>query len=203
MTATNLFLLAGHTPNQPGARSYDSKYEYYYNLDLKRRVVRTLTKRRSFVSVRSPEPHLPLGDVIRWVNRSYKPGDLLLDIHFNFNHPTATGTEVFLHPLTSPKNKEIARSMVWGISKQLEIPVRVAEKHREYKFPDESALGTLGIIERTNIPAILIEVCFMNSIDLPKYHPEKKRNAVATQIVEAYRFPTMIRDLDPKTERRV
>jgi len=168
-------VLAGHHEGSPGAVAYNGKTEYEYNTELQDRLLTGDDVVTGYNGL--------LSHKISWVNQISKPRDMLLEIHFNHNHPTATGTEVFIHPLTTGKNKGVAIRMVNNISEAINIPIRRFRHSRDYKYPKESERGSLGIIEKTSIPAILIEVCFLNQIDLRKYDPEK----VADAITESYK----------------
>ncbi len=174
-----LFVIAGHNYNSPGALAYNGRYEHHYNLDLQRRVF-TLNPEGIITDCEWKN----LGRLINWINQTAKRGDRLVDIHFNFNHPTATGTEVFIHPYTNQRNKNSATFMVRSASEILDIPIRRANNRRDYKYPSESAIGSLGIIERTRIPAILFEPCFLNQHDMEKYMG--KEDLIARAIYQSY-----------------
>ncbi len=180
-----LYVIAGHSHQSPGALAYDGKYEHYYTRDLQRKVFNIcnmLSGYKMYV-VKSPTTS-SLPERIEWVNRTAQKGDRLIDIHFNYNHPTATGTEVFVHPDTTEENKRTATILVQQVGELLGIPVRRSTPDRAYKYDTESQHDTLGIIRRTRIPAILLEVCFMNEGDLHKY--KGKEPQVAAAILDTY-----------------
>lgn len=182
MKINKFYVIAGHSYKFPGAMAYNSVYEHFYNLKLQKKIAKNIQD-SSIALVKDTEDKNLL-ETITWINSTSSQGDFGLDIHFNFNHPTATGTEVFIHPNTPDKNREVASRMVNSISNILEIPVRKTVENRDFKYPTESNLGRLGIIENTRIPFILIEVCFLNSIDLPKYIG--KEDNVSKAILESY-----------------
>ena len=180
-----LFVRAGHSPDFPGALAYNGKYEHYYTKGLQSRVLNISNilsgYRMEVFPVRST---FSLSEKINWVNQKCREKDRLIDIHFNYNHPTATGTEVFVHPDTTEENKRTATVLVQQVSELLGIPVRRSVPGRAYKYDTESQHDTLGIIRRTRVPAILLEVCFMNEGDLHKY--KGKEPQIAAAILDAY-----------------
>ncbi len=161
--AGKMIVIAGHSYHSPGALAYDGLYEHHYTLDLQHRI-----RLMDNTIVMDCEWN-SLTRVIRWVNGIAHLHSHLIDIHFNNNNPNASGTEVFVHPHTSRENKLRADRIAQQISKTLDIPLRRWSPGRDHKYPSESARGRLGIIERTKLPAILVEVCFLNSSDMQKY----------------------------------
>lgn len=128
---------------------------------------------------------LSLQEVIDAVNGNCRRGDYGIDLHFNNNNPRATGVEAFVSPVTTEVNRKIARAIVNEISRMINIPVRRHVAKRDYKYPAESPKGRLGIIERTKIPFILLETCFLNEFDLGKYIAMKRE--IARVIIEIYK----------------
>lgn len=199
-----VYVIAGHSVGSPGAVEHDGTLEYENTVELQRKVEDLLL----FYPVETvvDDPRQSLSEVIDMINGTIRKGDLVLDIHFNNNNPSATGTEVFVHKYASADTREIATKMVNAISGTLGIPVRRYVKSRDYKFPHESARGKLAIVENVDVDGeianvVLIEVCFQNISDMGKYEPRK--DEVAEAIVKSLGLPTFIGDLDPKTEPRV
>ena len=188
-----LYNIAGHSRRAKGALAHNGKYEHYYTTDLQRRVA---AKAPSFWEVIMDDEGYSLRDVLKGI------GDLGygLDIHFNNNNPKATGVEVFVNSHTTEKNKTLATTLVRSVSKAIGLPIRRAEKSRDYKYSHESYPGKLAIVDNTSIPFILLEVCFLNQNDLSLY--EGKEDLVAQAIVDTYGLVS-IGDLDPKTEKVV
>ena len=163
---------------------YDGVSEHVRNVTLQRAI---LTKSQSLqmnAFIITDPIDATLRDVIHMVNEDARKGDYLLDIHFNPNI-NATGTEVFVHPETSRKNKAIATDIVYETSRMMSIPIRRATKRRDYKYPVESHVGRLAIIEDTVIPAILWEVCFLNQNDLTRL-TTYTHNQLARMIPDIY-----------------
>ena len=159
-------IISGHSVSQPGAIAYDGTTEHSLNVELQSMIVSGY-KHSVALSGSSMKPitdneELCLRSVINLIN-AIRGAAYGLDIHFNNNNPSATGVEAFVHPNTQANNRSRASFMVEGLSEIMEI------RNRGVKPPSESGLGSLAIIEQTNIPMILIEICFLNSADLPKY----------------------------------
>jgi N-acetylmuramoyl-L-alanine amidase len=185
---------AGHDLKDPGAIAYNGITEHQLTLELKELVCKELYEilkegRFSSIngSVMEDDNHDKLWEVINYFN-TFSSSDVAVDIHFNYNAPNATGTEVFISPNTKGENKARAIHCVREIAKVLGIPVRqgydkvnvngkIKNVYRDYKIPSESAVKTLGIIERTRPQVFLIEVCFLNSNDIPKYQENKQKVA--------------------------
>lgn len=185
MKIKGVFVIAGHSKSSPGALGYDGTYEHVRTTDLQRRIANKL--RDYSVGVMVDDETMPLSSVVSWINKNIKNGWLIIDLHFNNNFPGATGTEIFVAENSEPWLLEIAERMVEAVAKAQGIRVRTADGGRKYKFPKESARGTLAIIEKTileetNPPAILVEVCFLNNIDLPKYNPDKVAGAIVESL---------------------
>lgn len=202
MEIKGVFVIAGHSKSSPGALGYDGTYEHVRTTDLQRRIAERL--RNYAVGVMVDDETMPLSSVVKWINKNVRAGWVIMDLHFNNNFPGATGTEIYIAENSEFWLTELAEHMVESISKAQGIRVRTSSGNRKYKFPKESARGQLAIIEKTiledtNPPVLLPEICFLNNVDLPKYNPDR----VADAIVESLNLPAWIGDLDPKTEKRV
>ena len=155
----NLLLnIAGHSVAQKGAKAFNGRFEHDYTRDLQKRVTRLAS-----------EPIL-VGDVLkpRWVvvedcetlnlnqviSSTGKQGRGI-DIHFNNNNPNATGTETFVSGNTSKENKTLATSISKAIAEELGL------RNRGLKYESESHQGVLGMLSKTKVPFIIIEVCFL------------------------------------------
>lgn len=182
MKPKTIYIIAGHSIKQPGALAATEKYEHEYT----RRVQDKLASlfKQIDVEVFMDNDGDNLYNVIQWVNQTCKPGDRLLDIHFNNNNPEATGTEVFVFENTSQENKDIASNMVRAISKVSGLKIRRKKPERDYKFSHESNKGSLGILEKTKPASILIEICFLNYQDIDVF--EAKFDDICKAIVSSY-----------------
>ncbi len=199
-----IYLIAGHDTHRPGAIAHNGLTEHHYTTELQHSV----TWINNRLHIKTDDESFRLTEVIEWINSNITQRDLVIDIHFNNNNPRATGTEVFIHPDAGQRTRHIATEMVQGISRIVDIPVRRHVSTRDYKYPAESHIGTLGIIERVLLegvpaaPVILLEVCFLNQRDLARYEPQK--NNVAKFLYDLLiRHTPLIGNLDPKEEKRI
>jgi len=191
--ATNkhrLYIEAGHGGDDPGAIAYDGSTEASYTVEL-----RDLIKRRLDVmsikhrkanglidpfrdavpaigSTMTDPDDVRLAATIRHINQRSTPGDLLLSIHFNFNHPTATGLEAFVARWTLPANRVRAAALLDVCHSATGLRIRHGLTGK-VKDDTESAVGSLGILRNTIPQAILLEVCFLNKTDLDIYKEKK------------------------------
>lgn len=186
-----LYVDAGHTPDRPGTLAHTGMTEHFYNVNFQSKIVRAYRTLGKFASINPVQGSTVvmdgdkgLSDVIRTINETSKRGDYCLSIHFNPDWQGATGTEVFVHPATTQRNKNIATYIVNRGSKIMGIPVRMTTSRRDYKYPSESFLGSLAIIERVKIPVILWEVCFLNENDLWRF--TAREFTLAHMVVDAY-----------------
>jgi len=172
-----LIVEAGHTPSRPGAKSYiDGKYEHCFTDDLQNRTLYKMNKKKmEYVGLQGStmgfyhvDEEKNNSQVIKLFN-SMPKGSRAISIHFNNNNPRATGTEVIIDPRTNKYNKSRASWIVRNIAQTLDIQVRRRNATRDWIYPSETFIGSIGIIERTTIPVILVEVSFLNERDLAKY----------------------------------
>jgi len=173
----NLFVIAGHHGDAPGARAYNGKYEHDYTTRLQKLIAKERHVCEFEGSLIKDQDDQSLNQVIRMINEQAGKRDYGLDIHFNPNLEGASGTEVFVHANTTRKNKRIATELAEVTSDLLEIPLRRGSGKRVYKYPWESHPGRLGIIDKTNIPMILWEVCFLTKQDMEKFFQNERELA--------------------------
>lgn len=107
--------------------------------------------------------------VIGWIKRMFTPNDLLIEIHFNSStNSQSTGTETFIQAAPTYLEKSLADSISTVAANVLMI------KNRGVKFPRQSQHSTIGILDQTQVHAILWEVCFLNN---PRDVAQYKSNA--------------------------
>ena len=180
-----LFVIAGHSKKSPGALAYNGVYEHHYTSEAQRLLAQKHTIIQMEGSVILDQEDLILSEVIRYINGNARPEDYGIDIHFNNNNPRASGSEGFVSPYTTRTNRVIASTIITEGAKILNIPVRRWIPQRDYKYPTESHLGKLAIIEQTKIPFFLYEPCFLNDRDLPKYESMKRK--IWWMVIETYK----------------
>lgn len=180
-----IYCIAGHCADEQGALAHNGVYEHYYTHEQQRLIASHYPVIELEGSIVLDDESLSLKQVIDAVNGNSRRGDYGLDLHFNNNNPRASGVEAFVSPYTTEVNRRIAKIIVNEISNIINIPVRRYVARRDYKYPPESPRGRLGIIERTKIPFILLETCFLNTFDLPKYIARKRQ--IAEMILQTYK----------------
>jgi N-acetylmuramoyl-L-alanine amidase len=193
MESKTVIVLAGHDQaGDPGAIAYDGTKEADLTKDLRDTVVLHLQQMKQSMqrfntlelTIVTDRDSDKLAQTIAQVNALPKAKDAVgVDIHFNFNHPTASGVEVFVNPYTNETNKTRATWMAVQISSILGIPIRRSVPTRDYKYPNESQHRSLGILDRTLPSMILLEVCFLNAHNLKAYRA--KKDQVAYLIAES------------------
>lgn len=174
-TARNLFLVAGHDLKRDlGAVAYDGTREAAHTAELRDLVAKRLDNCLCLDgSTELDNDSLDLARTIQAISAKAGPEDFVLDIHFNHNHPTATGTEVFHFVGTTAVNIARARTLSKAVAQALALPDRGPK-------PDtESAVRSLGILRYTPCPALLLEVSFLNPRDLTVYRARKQAVADA------------------------
>lgn len=188
MKLKGLYIIAGHSEKAQGAKAYNGVYEHFYT-KLVQLELSVLCKKHKIPYFVDSET-MKLSEVVNWVNNTIKDGWHIVDIHFNYNHPKATGCEVFINPSTTESNKQIASRIVHNFYNEFGYKIRRIEPNRDYKYPSESARGRLAmfekiLIEQTKPPVILPEICFLNKKDLDRFDAKR----AAECILSAYLTP--------------
>lgn len=168
-----IFVIAGHNIRSQGAMGYDGVSEHTRTTDLQKRVTLGVSSMQnlegSHMSMVTEDEVDSNSSVRVKIKEHHTPKSRGIDIHFNNNNPAATGCEVVISPHTSVQNKRRAIWMINTLSQAIGLPIRRRDSSRDFIYPSETFVKSLPIIERTPIPMILLEVCFLNSTDLPKY----------------------------------
>lgn len=150
----------GHSKAAPGASGFID--EYTEDRAVTRELVNVLTARGHVVSDCSNEAATQSQELITKVNKANEfDAELFMDVHFNAATTTdaARGVEVYHFP-GSTKGEEYARRVSASLARALGLPNRGAK-------PSNS----LYVLRRSAMPAILIEVCFVDSrADVDAYH---------------------------------
>jgi len=96
--------------------------------------------------------------------------DIFVSIHFNaFHDPSAHGTEVLY---VSPAGKKLATPVLTEL-------VNLGFRNRGLKYRDN-----LHVLNATQMPAILVEGCFVTSRrDMGLYNAEKMANAIVKGLI--------------------
>ncbi len=189
METKQIIVIAGHDLNgESGAVAYDGTTEAELTHNLRETVVlmleqmsqSTLSLNGTRVDVIEDNDRDKLLQTVRQVNKY--PKAIGIDLHFNYNHPSASGVEVFVSPQTSEKNKQRATKLVHKVAQAMGLPIRKRVQTRDYMFSNESQHPRLAILDDTIPPMMLLEVCFLNQKDLTRYRANI--NEVAKAIAE-------------------
>lgn len=100
--------------------------------------------------------------------------DLFVSIHFNAYNGQATGTETFVS--YTPHSVMAGHAIQQNLCAALELPDRGIKENMN-----------LLVINSTSMPAVLVEVCFIdNDDDIRRYEERKGRtaDAIATGIIQ-------------------
>lgn len=188
----SFFIIAGHSGKaEPGAKAFDGTYEADHTLEVRNLVVEHLQRLGGTTlalrgTVMQDPDNESLQSTINTLNRIGKADDFALDIHFNDNHPTATGVECFVNDGTSEANRLLAGNLVNAVSKVLGLPNRgIKSETQTYIYQKHGwRLGILHAKPRV----VLLEICFLNSRDLPVFYERKDQvaEAIARTIIQAY-----------------
>jgi N-acetylmuramoyl-L-alanine amidase len=172
-----IYIIAGHSKQTPGATAYTKKSECDYTIELQKLVAEQIKNSEclngTVIDPITDKDQMSNYEVRQMINTYATKDSIGIDIHFNDNNPDATGTEVIVSKKTTEQNKERAKRIVRKVSSCLGIPLRKRVPERDYIYPSETFVGKLAILDDTKIPMILLEVCFLNENDLPKYEAKK------------------------------
>lgn len=102
-----------------------------------------------------PVSHLSY--TIEWLNRITKPFDFILALHMNASDGPASGVEVYYSDGATSIRRRQAQAAAKAIAAVLEIP------NRDAKPSGSSQHSSLGILDRTKAPALLIELGFITN----------------------------------------
>jgi N-acetylmuramoyl-L-alanine amidase len=155
----------GHNcPPDIGAKGI--KFEDNLTLDVGRRVIAKLRALGHEVVECKPDRASAVGESLsrRCAKANASKVDIFVSIHFNAFNTKANGTEVFA---TSEEGRKIAKPVLDEI-------VKLGFFNRGVKNGSH-----LFVLQHTNMPAILVEGCFIDSQkDVSLYDPEKMANAI-------------------------
>jgi N-acetylmuramoyl-L-alanine amidase len=165
-----LFLIAGHSANDPGASgNFDSVgkvVEATLTKELRDLIASAFVLHNSNPVIKDDDKH-NLTQVLNSIANQVHKDDIVIDIHFNAFNTKARGTEAFIPTVNSVTEKNLAKDIVEATSKLLVTP------NRGVKTEKESNRGRLGFLHGTG-NRILLEICFIdNKEDLESYLKNK------------------------------
>ncbi len=156
---------SGHnSPPDTGARGI--KVEDNLTLDVGNRVIAKLRALGNEVVVCKPSSSRTVTESLskRCATANASRVDIFVSIHFNAFNRQANGTEIFA---TSANGRKIAKPVLDEI-------VKLGFFNRGVKSGSH-----LYVLKNTNMPAILVECCFIDSQkDMNLYNPETMANAI-------------------------
>jgi N-acetylmuramoyl-L-alanine amidase len=112
----------------------------------------------------------------RWQEANTWGADYFISVHTNASGTSAHGTEIFYFnskDSRGDKSYQFAKSILDGFT--TEFPNL---RNRGVKPDTQTAAGSLGVLRNTKMPAVLIELAF---IDAPAHYPD-------VQILKKYRY---------------
>ena len=161
-----LFLIAGHSLNDPGAVSTLTEAEL--TRELRGLIAGKLIKFNPEMIIVQDSDKDSLGKVLTQIAGAIEPGDLLIDIHFNaFPNPKATGAEVLVKNGASERQLKTAAGLSSVIASTLGLVNRGAKTEKD------AARQRIGILHGDG-DRYLLEICFIsNPEDLKQYQKFK------------------------------
>lgn len=155
-----VYLLAGHSSNDPGAIGANDRVESVETIKLRNAVASKLTAMG--VQVITDNDRDNLRTVLSKIDAGHE--DTIIDLHFDaVNSSKATGTSAFIPTRSTIQERVLAGEIVSGMSQIMGI------KNRGVLEEIESNRGSLGVM-RENGKNILVEVCFIsNPNDMAAY----------------------------------
>lgn len=171
------YILAGHHRGDPGAcaQGYTERDLAMELRDLVARAFVALPGAARY-RVMTDNDQATLPEVVAWVKGSCKPGDALLDLHFNAAGPTAQGSEVLVADGAGPKQVALAAAVLTAFT-------TYGLRSRGVKSEKDSPRKRLGILH-AGPDSVLAEACFITSQkDLDTY--QRAKQEIAADIAAA------------------
>lgn len=160
----------GHTPTSPGASGYMD--ELTEDRKLGKAIIAELKKRGNTVVNTTPADSVGYPNEInqRVATANASGASLLVSVHFNAGG--GTGTEVLYYPGDS-KGKSIASQISANVSGALGLTDR-----------GPKARDNVGVVANTNMTAVLIETCFVDTKADEKAYRETDIDAIVDAICD-------------------
>lgn len=174
-----IYLLAGHTVvngKGTGAFGIGGFDEAKEAIKLRDDITKCLVS--NGVSVINENPSLPLRQVVLWLSKIVKKGDIIVEIHFNAGPPTAKGVESFVDDTYTKEEFELAKKLSMVISTSIGEPLR---GNQGVKKESESQHKSLAILSGASVATnVLVEVCFISNLQSVRSYRDNYQKVVGS-----------------------
>jgi N-acetylmuramoyl-L-alanine amidase len=190
VTIARVWLEQGHGWNSRRAGEFDpgAVFGGEREADLIAQVLRNVPFRRhqlrgiTFATL----PELSITELVAWVNRNSEPGDYLISVHVNSapRAEAASGVEV-VYPYNAPLERRVDAELLGKtFAAHLSRPFRRVLRDDETPAGKEKPNGVKGlpIVRDVKIPALLIELGFINSATDRRAVKERGEDALAAAL---------------------
>lgn len=182
-----IYLLAGHAVvngKGTGAFGVDGFDEAVEALKFRNDLTKELLSKG--VAVVNENPALNLNQVITWLSKLVKKGDIVIEFHFNAGPSAAKGVESFVDDTYTREEFSLAKN----ISSAISIATGdVLRGNAGVKKESESQHKSLAILSNVSVATnVLVELAFLSnrqSVDSYRKNYKKVVSSVAEQIVLA------------------
>ena len=161
MSKYRIWIDAGHGGNAPGA-VYKDVQEKEIVLDVSMRLGSLLSTDFNVIYSRSEDSSLSIDE--RWKAANLANMDYFISIHANAGG--GTGVETFYYKDNTERSR---RSEVFARTLNDSYAEIMGLRNRGVKPDTQTAVGSIGVLRKTNMPAILVELAF---IDSPPQNPD-------------------------------
>lgn len=104
-------------------------------------------------------PEIGLQSLIQHVNRTKKPGEILISLHMNAGPARAAGTEVIISETAPCIRRHQGAALSKVIARELGL------RNRGLKLDSETPRQRIGVLRNTYLPAFLVELGFITNPD--------------------------------------
>lgn len=178
---TIICLDAGHGGSDPGAVGNGLR-EDQIAFDVTNQLAEKLKNAGFDVVLSRPSANINPGINARWQLANEKKANYFISIHVNAGGGTGEETLFYKENSERSRRSEEFANCVNSIYAQ-----EMGLRNRGVKTDTQSHLGSIGVLRYTNMPAILVELAF---IDSPLHNPDvpilrDKRQEIATALAKA------------------
>lgn len=166
----NIYLCAGHRGARTGAKSiYIDEGSEVINF---RTLIGEYITENSSIKVIYDNDYDSLSNVVKKIKQDDKPGDMVIDLHFNAFNGKANGSEILIPKEYSDFEKDIADELLNVVCDTLDT------KNRKVKKENSGQHKTLAMLSDQMYETVLLEICFLdNKSDAESYLEKKEQLA--------------------------